>query len=195
VEKIAISCYLTIWLFSQKVSGNPDVDGESETSQVFRFQVLPLFCFEFNQISKKWRWSINVKFFSVWIRSINTRLLSDHHRLLQKLLRPFGRHTADLLSIDGWVQAEVFTRRAAFFIVWASSFNPLPGRTRSRGRCSAAIRFVSSSRTVIPCTLWGGRWIGQWRTTWSTVCSSAPHSQAAEGTIPHLCKQERKRPT
>ena len=34
-----------------------------------------------------------------------------------------------------------------------------------------------------------------WRTTWSTVCSSAPHSQAAEEAIPHLYKQERKRPT
>jgi len=29
----------------------------------------------------------------------------------------------------------------------------------------------------------------------STVCSSAPHSQAAEEAIPHLYKQERKRPT
>jgi len=34
-----------------------------------------------------------------------------------------------------------------------------------------------------------------WRTTWSTVCSSAPHSQTAEEDIPHLYKQERKRPT
>jgi len=32
-----------------------------------------------------------------------------------------------------------------------------------------------------------------WR-TWSTVCS-APHSQAAEEAIPHLYKQQRKRPT
>jgi len=31
----------------------------------------------------------------------------------------------------------------------------------------------------------GSRWIGRWRTTWSTVCSSAPHSQGAEGAIPH----------
>jgi len=30
--------------------------------------------------------------------------------------------------------------------------------------------------------------------TWSTVCSSAPHAQAAEA-IPHLYKQEWKRPT
>jgi len=39
------------------------------------------------------------------------------------------------------------------------------------------------------------RWIGHLRTTWSTVCSSAPHSLAAEEAIPHLYKQERKRPT
>ena len=40
----------------------------------------------------------------------------------------------------------------------------------------------------------GARWIGQWRTTWSKVCS-APHSQAAEEAIPHLYREERKRPT
>ena len=33
------------------------------------------------------------------------------------------------------------------------------------------------------------------KTTWSTVCSSTPHSQAAEEAITHLCKQERKRST
>jgi len=53
---------------------------------------------------------------------------------------------------------------------------------------------VSSSRTVRPCSPWGGRWVGHWRTTWSTVCSSAPHSQAAEEAIPHLYRQEWKRP-
>jgi len=53
---------------------------------------------------------------------------------------------------------------------------------------------VSSSRTVRPCSPWGGRWIGLLRTTWLTVCSSAPHSQAAEA-IPHLYTQEWKRPT
>ena len=51
---------------------------------------------------------------------------------------------------------------------------------------------VSSSRTVRPCSPWGGRCIGNWRATGSTVCSSAPHSQAAEEDIPHLYKQERK---
>ena len=54
---------------------------------------------------------------------------------------------------------------------------------------------VSTSWTVRPCSPWGGRWIGHWRTTWRAVCSSAPHSQAAEEAIPHLYKQERKRPT
>jgi len=54
---------------------------------------------------------------------------------------------------------------------------------------------VSSSRTVRPCSPSGGRWIGHWRTTWSTVCSSAPHSQAAEEAIPQLYKQEQKRST
>ena len=53
---------------------------------------------------------------------------------------------------------------------------------------------VSLSSTVRPCSPWG-RWIGHWRTTWPAVCSSAPHSQAAEGAIPHLHKHERKRPT
>jgi len=51
---------------------------------------------------------------------------------------------------------------------------------------------VSSSRTVRPCSPWGGWWIGHWRTTWSTVCSSAQHPQEA---IPHLYKQEWKHPT
>ena len=30
---------------------------------------------------------------------------------------------------------------------------------------------------------------------WPTVCSSAPHSQAAVGAIPHLCPVERNKPT
>jgi len=63
------------------------------------------------------------------------------------------------------------------------------------GQMLSSHSIVSSSTTVRPCSLWGGRWVGHWRTTWSTVCSSAPHSQAAEEAIPHLYKQERKRPT
>jgi len=49
-------------------------------------------------------------------------------------------------------------------------------------------------RTVRLCSPWG-RWVRHWRTTRSMVYSSAPHSLAAEEAIPHLCKQERKRPT
>jgi len=47
----------------------------------------------------------------------------------------------------------------------------------------------------MPCSPRGGRWFGRKRTTWLTVCSSAPHSQAAEEAISHLCKQERASPT
>jgi len=54
---------------------------------------------------------------------------------------------------------------------------------------------VSSPRIVRPCSPWRSQWIGHWRTTWSTACFSAASSQAAEGAIPHFCKQERKRPT
>jgi len=51
---------------------------------------------------------------------------------------------------------------------------------------------VSSSWTIRPCSPWGGRWSGHWRPTWLTVCSE-PHSQAADGAIPRVCKRERKR--
>jgi len=53
---------------------------------------------------------------------------------------------------------------------------------------------VSSSRTFSPCCTWWSRWIGHCRTTCSTVCS-VPQSLAAEEAIPHLYRQERKRPT
>ena len=53
---------------------------------------------------------------------------------------------------------------------------------------------VWSSRTVTLCSPLRVWWIGQWRTTWLTVCS-ALHSQAADEAIPHLYRQERKRPT
>jgi len=49
---------------------------------------------------------------------------------------------------------------------------------------------VSSSRTIRPCSPWGGRWIGHWRKTWSTVCSSAPHLQAAGEAIPRFVQAE-----
>ena len=63
------------------------------------------------------------------------------------------------------------------------------------GHSGSSHPVVSSSGNVRPCSPRGGRWIGHWRTTWSTVCLSAPHSQVAEEAIPHLYKQERKRPT
>ena len=81
-----------------------------------------------------------------------------------------------------------------FFKVWASCCS---------NHCLAApdlgadveqpFNCLKSSRTVRPCSPWGGRWIGHWRTTWSTICSSAPHSQGAEEDIPHLYKQGWKR--
>ena len=52
------------------------------------------------------------------------------------------------------------------------------------GQALSSHSIVPSSRTVRPCSPWGGRWIGHWRTTWSTICSSVPQSQAAEGAIP-----------
>jgi len=63
------------------------------------------------------------------------------------------------------------------------------------GQVLSSHSVVSSSRTVRPCGPWGGRWICHWRTKWPTVCSSAPHSQVAEETIPPLVQAERKRPT
>jgi len=63
------------------------------------------------------------------------------------------------------------------------------------GQVLSSHSIVSSSRTVRPCSPQGGRWIRHWRRTWSTVCSSAPHSQAAEEAIPRLYKQEQKRTT
>ena len=56
------------------------------------------------------------------------------------------------------------------------------------GQVWSSHSIVSSSRTVRSCSPWGGRWIGHWMTTWTMVCSSAPHSQTAEETIPHLGK-------
>jgi len=78
-----------------------------------------------------------------------------------------------------------------FFIFWSSSSN----RCLISGQMLSSHSIVPSSRTVRPWSPWGGRWIRHWRTTWSMVCSSAPHSQAAEETIPHLYRQERKCPT
>ena len=67
------------------------------------------------------------------------------------------------------------------------SISPITLRTVSHYVCKQCPH-------VAHCAPWGGWWIVQWRTTWSKVCSSAPHSQAAERAIPHLCKLERQRP-
>ena len=48
------------------------------------------------------------------------------------------------------------------------------------------------SRPRIP---FGWRYMGQDVITWSTVCSSAPHSQDAVEAMPHLCINDRKKPT
>ena len=63
------------------------------------------------------------------------------------------------------------------------------------GQVSSSHWVVSSSKTRRPCAPLGARYMGQPRMTWSAVCSSTPHSQAAEGVTPHLCIFERNRPT
>jgi len=108
----------------------------------------------------------------------------------------FPTNAHEMKTISTW-NVERCNRIYLFIIAWASCFNLLLGRNRYRGRCWAAIWL---SRHPEPsgharCTPWGDRCIRQWRTTYSTASSSAPHWQAAEGNIPHLCKQEPKRPT
>jgi len=66
-------------------------------------------------------------------------------------------------------------------------------RPQMSGQVLSSHSTVSSSRNIRPYTPLGGPWNGQWRTTWPEVCSSAPHFQAAEGTIPRM--QGRKRST
>jgi len=95
----------------------------------------------------------------------------------------------------------LWKNRACFFTICSSSsvflaslFNPLLGRTRSRGRCWAAIRLSHPPEPSSRAVQWGGRWIGHSSTTWSLVCSFATHSQAAEEAVSHLYQQERKRP-
>jgi len=78
--------------------------------------------------------------------------------------------------------------------IWASSSFSHCLAAWISGQVLSSHSVVWSSRTVRPCSPWGGRSIGHWRTTWSTVCSSAPYSQAAEEAIPHLYKQEWKCP-
>ena len=84
-----------------------------------------------------------------------------------------------------------------FFFVWVRSSNHcLAALYRSRGRFWAAI--ILSQRPEPSGRAVHGEVDGldrHLRKTWSTVCSSPPHSQVAEEAIPHLYKQERKRPT
>jgi len=62
------------------------------------------------------------------------------------------------------------------------------------GQVLSSQSIVSSSRTVRPCSPWRSM---EWtlEDDMVNVYSSEPHSQGAEEAIPHLCKQERKRPT
>ena len=51
---------------------------------------------------------------------------------------------------------------------------------------------LTVSRPRIP---FGWRYMGQDVIIWSAVCSTAPHSQDAVEAMPHLCINDRKRPT
>ena len=62
------------------------------------------------------------------------------------------------------------------------------------GHLSSSHAIVLSSKTCRPCIPFGARKTGHSRMMWSAVCSSAPHSQAAEDTKPHLCISEWKCP-
>ena len=73
-------------------------------------------------------------------------------------------------------------------------FYPLLGRTRFRGRSWQPFGcLIVQNRQAVQYI--GKSMDGHWRTTWSTVCSFVPQSQAAEEVIPHLYRQEWKRPT
>jgi len=39
------------------------------------------------------------------------------------------------------------------------------------GQVLSSHSIVSSSRTIRPCSPWGGRWIEHWRITWSYCCA------------------------
>jgi len=121
------------------------------------------------------------------------RLKHSHLDFLDSLGLKFNQVSEVAFRLYHWTWCHTFVS------VNTSSFE-LVGETTAwphkiSGQVLSSHSIISSSRTVSPCSPWGGRWIGHLRTRWSTVCSSAPHSQSAEEAIPHLYKQERERPT
>ena len=81
-----------------------------------------------------------------------------------------------------------------FFFFWASCSNHcLAARDLGAGVEQPFNCLIVQHRQAMQSV--GRRWIEHWRTTWSTVCSSVPHSQAAEEAIHHLYKHKQKRPT
>jgi len=68
-----------------------------------------------------------------------------------------------------------------FIIIWARSFNSLPLYLGSS--VEQPFDWLFCQPQPSPYAQWGGHWIWQWN---SMMCSSAPHSQAAEGSILYL---------
>jgi len=80
-----------------------------------------------------------------------------------------------------------YNKHLFFFIVWASWFNSLPGRTRSRGRCRAAIRcHIIQNRQATHFTGWSMDW-----TVKGNMVSGLLHHthKPQKEVILHLCKQ------
>jgi len=69
--------------------------------------------------------------------------------------------------------------RVTIFFFWAScSYHCLAALNLEAGIVQPFDCLIVQNSQAVQSM--GGRWIGQRRTTWSTVCTSAPHSQAAE---------------
>jgi len=150
-------------------------------------------------------------FFILWAVSFNPLLSffqstsSSFNPLLLHLMSRFFQSTSFFLSIHFFFFQSTSSSSYEQFlsIHFFLSFNPLllhlmssffPPTARLHEISGHRLRshlLVSSAHPL----QWWGRWNGHWMTTRSTVCSSAPHSQAAERATPHLYKQERKRPT